>query len=92
MLQQSLNDAEIKIHSQTITKIKPFIDKYNWEVISYPSEKDDWKKNLRKIIQCLLLMFCMLKTKNIYILPIFQNINQVFLLMIPNKKDDIILQ
>ena len=29
---------------QRITKIKPFIDKYNWEGINYPSEKDDWKK------------------------------------------------
>ena len=24
--------------------MKPFIDKYNWEQIIYPSEKDDWKK------------------------------------------------
>ena len=29
--------------------MKPFIDKYNWEQIIYPSEKDDWKK-LRKIM------------------------------------------
>ena len=27
-----------------MTKIKPFISKYNWEGINYPSEKDDWKK------------------------------------------------
>ena len=26
------------------TKIKAFIDKYNWEEIIYLSEKDDWKK------------------------------------------------
>lgn len=25
-------------------KIKPFIDKYNWKVVDYPLEKDDWKK------------------------------------------------
>ena len=25
-------------------KIKPFINKYNWEGINFPSEKDDWKK------------------------------------------------
>ena len=29
---------------QRITKIKPFINKYNWEVINYSPEKDDWKK------------------------------------------------
>ena len=27
-----------------MTKIKPFINKYNWEGINFPSEKDDWKK------------------------------------------------
>ena len=25
-------------------KKNPFIGKYNWEGISYPSEKDEWKK------------------------------------------------
>ena len=25
-------------------KIKPFINKYNWDGKNYPSEKDDWKK------------------------------------------------
>ena len=46
-------NKQIKKDPQTITKIKPFIDKYNWEGIDYPSEKDYWKKfekNLRKII------------------------------------------
>ena len=28
---------------QKITKIKPFINKYNWEGITLPSEKDDWE-------------------------------------------------
>ena len=27
-----------------MTKIKPFISKYEWEGINFPSEKDDWKK------------------------------------------------
>ena len=26
---------------QRITKVKPFINKYNWEGIHFPSEKDD---------------------------------------------------
>ena len=29
---------------QRITKITPFINKYNWEEINFPSEKSDWKK------------------------------------------------
>ena len=32
---------EIGKHSERIIKIKPFINKYNWEGINFPSEKDD---------------------------------------------------
>ena len=44
-----LNYERIKKDPQIITKIKSFINKYNWKGINFPSEKDDWK-NLRKII------------------------------------------
>ena len=27
--------------SEKITKIKPYINKYNWEGINFPSEKDN---------------------------------------------------
>ena len=37
----ALNHEEIKRDPQRITKIKPFINKYNWEGIDFPSEKDD---------------------------------------------------
>ena len=33
-----------KKNPQRVTKIKPFINKYNWEGINLPSEEDDWKK------------------------------------------------
>ena len=39
-----LNHEGIKKDPQRITKIKPFINKYNWEGINIPSEKDDWEK------------------------------------------------
>ena len=39
-----LNHEVIKKDPQRITKIKPFINKYNWEGINIPSEKDDWEK------------------------------------------------
>ena len=39
-----LNHEEIKKDLQRMTKIKPFINKYNWGGIHFPSEKDDWKK------------------------------------------------
>ena len=37
----ALNYEEIKKYLQGITKIKGFINKYNWEGINIPSEKDD---------------------------------------------------
>ena len=38
------NHKEIGKDSGKITKIKAFIDKYNYEGINYPSEINDWKK------------------------------------------------
>ena len=40
----ALNHEEIEKHSERIIKIKPFINKYNWKGITFPSEKYDWKK------------------------------------------------
>ena len=34
----------MKKNTERITKIKPFINKYNWEGMNFPSEKDDQKK------------------------------------------------
>ena len=39
----TLNHEEIKKDLQRITKIKPFVNKYNWEGINFPSENDEWK-------------------------------------------------
>ena len=44
----ALNYEEIKKDPQRKTKIKPFINKFNWEEINFPSEKDDWKKIEKK--------------------------------------------
>ena len=44
----ALNHGEMKKDPQIITKIKPFVNKYNWEGINFPSEKDNWKKNWEK--------------------------------------------
>ena len=45
---RSLNYEEIKKDSQRITKIKPFINKHNWEGIDF--QKRMIRQNLRKII------------------------------------------
>ena len=39
----ALNYKKIKKNPQRITKIKPFINKFNWEEINFPSETNDWK-------------------------------------------------
>ena len=43
-----LNHEKIKKDLQRLTKIKPFIYRYNWEGITFPSEKDKRKKNWEK--------------------------------------------
>ena len=40
----ALNYEQIKSHLERLSKIKPFIDKYNWKDINFPSHKKDWKK------------------------------------------------
>ena len=39
----TLNHEEIKNDSQRMKNVRPFTNKYNWESINHPSEKDDWK-------------------------------------------------
>ena len=40
----ALNFDKIKKDPQRISKIKPFIDQYNWKDIDFPSTSKDWKK------------------------------------------------
>ena len=40
----ALNHEQIKKDPQRITKMKPFIDQYNWKKISFPSHQKVWKK------------------------------------------------
>ena len=40
----ALNHEQIKKDPERISKIKPFIDQYNWREIEFPSHKKDWKR------------------------------------------------
>ena len=40
----ALNCEKIKKDPQRISKIKPFIDQYNWQEVHFPSHGNDWKK------------------------------------------------
>ena len=39
----ALNYQNIKNNPERISKIKPFINQYNWKEIKFPSHKKDWK-------------------------------------------------
>ena len=41
----ALNSEKIKDHPERTSKIKPFIDQYNWNEIDFPSTGKDWKKS-----------------------------------------------
>ena len=43
-LTAALNPEQIKKDHQRITKVKPFIDQYNWKEVDSPSNKKNWKK------------------------------------------------
>ena len=74
-------------YSERITKIKPFINKYNWKGINFPSEKNDWKK-LEKNNLTISLNVLYAKKEKIYPAYVLKhNSNrekQVIFLMIPN--------
>ena len=40
----ALNLNSIDNHPERISKIKPFIDQYNWKDIDFPAMSKDWKK------------------------------------------------
>ena len=52
----------------------PFINKYNWERINFPSEIDDLKKfEKNNAIIAVIVLY----GKRIYLLLLFQSINQI---------------
>ena len=43
-LDDALNYQTIETHPERISKLKPYINQYNWKDIKFPSDKEDWKK------------------------------------------------
>ena len=87
----ALNHKQIKSHPERISKIKPFIDQYNWKEIDFPSHSKDWKKfeqNNKRI--ALNILFVPHNTKKIRLAykskHNFKRENQVILLMITDGK------
>ena len=55
-LDDSLNYENIEKHPERISKLKPYINKYNWKGIDFPAGPKDWIK-LIEIIRQLHLMY-----------------------------------
>ena len=92
----ALNYEQIKDHSERISKIKPFIDKYDWKEIDFSSQGKDWKtfeSNNKSIALNILYVFHNTEKirhacKSKYNLT---RENQVIFLMLSDGKNGIIL-
>ena len=87
----ALNHQNIEKNPSRISKIKPFIDQYNWKEIDFPSHSKDWKKfeqNNKTI--ALNILFVPHNTEKIRLAykskHNFKRENQVILLMITDGK------
>ena len=90
-LDDALNYRNIKTNPERISKLKPYINKYNWEGIDFPAGPKEWKKFERnnKTI-ALNILFIPHNTKTIRVAYRSEHNNkrkkQVILLMITNGK------
>ena len=58
-LNDALNYQNIETHPERISKLKPYINRYNWEEIDFPAGPKEWKKfgrNHKKIALNILLI------------------------------------
>ena len=88
----ALNFNKIDRNPQRISKIKPFIDNYNWNDINFPTAKKDWNKlELNNKDVALNILYVPFNTKKIEIAykskyNLIRD-NQILLLMISNGKN-----
>ena len=91
-LNDSLNYQTIKANPERISKLKKYINQYNWKDIKFPSDKEDWKKfeqNNKDI--ALNVLFVPLDKKEIEIAYTskynYKHKNQVILLIIADNNN-----
>ena len=78
---------ETRKNLKGITKIKTFINKYNWKGINFPSEKDDWKTFERNNVTIALNVLYAKKEYPAYVSKHNSNRKkQVILLMILTRE------
>ena len=87
----ALNLDKIKKDPHRISKIKPFIDQYNWSDIDFPSTSKDWKKSELNNEIALNILYVPYNTKKIHVAYKSKHIltreKQVILLMISNGEN-----
>ena len=84
----ALNHEEFGSNPERVSNIKPFINKYNWDRIKYSSETKKIGKDLKKIMQQLLLKYRILK-KWKYVVHKFQIFTTVVLNVLDIKEIEI---
>ena len=87
----ALNLDKINKNSQRISKVKPFIEEYNWKDIDFPSTSKDWKKFELNNEVALNILYVPRNTKKIEIIyKSKHNLTrekQITLLMISNGEN-----
>ena len=86
----ALNLDRINNHPERISKIKPFIEQYNWKDIDFPSMSIDWEKFELNNEVALNILYVPHNTKKIHAYKSKHNLTrekQVISLMISNGKN-----
>ena len=88
----ALNHDKINKHPQRISRIKPFIENYNWNDINFPATKKDWNRfEVNNKHVALNILYVPFNTKKIEIAYKSKyNLvrdNQIILLMISNGEN-----
>ena len=87
----AFNYGETESRPERVSSTKPFVNKYNWEGINYPSKIDDWK-TFEKNNPTIALNILYTKEKEIcpaYISKIISNCEkQIIILTIPSKEKE----
>ena len=91
-LDDALNYQNIEIRPERISKLKPYINKYNWEGIDFPAGPKEWikfEKNNKTIALNVLYIPHNTKTISVAYRSEYNNKRkkQVILLMINNGKN-----
>ena len=86
----ALNLDNIDNHPERISKIKPFIDQYNWKDIDFPAMSKDWKKFELNNEIALNILYVPHNTKKIHVAYKSKHnltrVKQIILLMISNSE------